>query len=308
MMTIPKMEPQKTIVGFIGLGVMGKPMAKNLMKAGYQLKAYDLFPEKAADLVEAGAQLLDSPLEIARECDVVFTMVNDAPNLRSIYFGENGCKAAMHPGQVFIDTSTIAPAEIRRISAEIAETGAVMLDAPVSGGQPGAAKATLTIMVGGEEAAFKACETILNTIGSTITYMGKSGSGQVTKLGNQIMLGMNTLGICEGLMLATREGVDLEKYLKAVTPGTGASKILSAFGPHLAKHVFPGTFAAKTIRKDFRLLSETMVEENLVLPGAALLLQLYNMVVADDPNKSFESLLVALEKMNGFQVNHYFDD
>lgn len=304
-MTMQRMDPGKATIGFIGLGVMGKPMAKNVMKAGYQLKIYDLFPEKAADMVEAGAELLSSATEIAEACDVIFTMVNDVPNLKSIYFGENGCSKAMRAGKIFVDTSTISPGEIRKINAQVAETGAAMLDAPVSGGEQGAVNGTLTVMVGGDEEVFNACEPILNAIGKTITYMGGPGCGQATKLGNQIMLGMNTLGVCEGLMLATREGVDLEKYLHAVTPGSGASTILSGFGPYLAKHIFPGSFAVRAIRKDFRLIGETMAADNISLPGAALLLQLYNTVAAVDETKSFESILVALEKLNGFEVNNY---
>lgn len=300
-----RMEPGKAIVGFVGVGVMGKPMAKNVMKAGYQLKIYDLFPEKAAELIEGGAELMRSPAELTEACDVIFTMVNDVPNLRAIYFGENGCRRAMTAGKVFVDTSTIAPGEIRKIHAEVESTGAVMLDAPVSGGESGAVNGTLTIMVGGDEEVFKACEPVLMSIGKTLTYMGGPGCGQATKLGNQIMLGMNTLGVCEGLMLATREGVDLEKYLHAVTPGSGASTILSGFGPYLAKHIFPGSFAVRAIRKDFRLIGETMVADNISLPGAALLLQLYNTVAAIDETKSFESILVALEKLNGFEVNNY---
>ncbi len=303
-MTILNLEPGKAAIGFIGLGVMGKPMAKNLIKAGYQLKLYDLFPAKASELVTEGAELMSSPAEVAKASGAIITMVNDAPNLREVLFGETGCIRGLKEGQVYIDASTISPTEVRRCSAKIAEYGAYMLDAPVSGGEQGAIDGTLTIMIGGDEAVFEACQPVLSALGTTITYMGASGSGQVTKLGNQIMFGLNTLGVCEGLMLATREGVNLEKYLKAVMPGSGSSAILQSLGPYLAKRVFPGSFPVRLMRKDFRLIGETMAEENISLPGAALLLQLYNVVAAVDQNKSFESLIVALEKLNGFEVNN----
>ncbi len=298
--------PERTAIGFIGVGVMGKPMVKNLIKAGYQLKLYDLFPAKALEVVaEGGAELLASPKAVAEVSDVVITMVNDAPNLREVLFGDDGAVKGMRAGQVFIDSSTISPTEVRRCSKAIAEKGGYLLDAPVSGGEKGATDGTLTIMAGGDEDVFNACQPVFDALGKTVTYMGKSGSGQVTKLGNQIMFGLNTLGVCEGLMLATREGVDLEKYLKAVTPGSGGSTILTGFGPYLAKRVFPGSFPVRLMRKDFRLITETMAEENISLPGSALLLQLYNSVASVDDKASFESLIVALEKLNGFQVNGY---
>lgn len=306
MLELKLFAPESTVVGFIGVGTMGKPMVKNLIKAGYQLKLYDLFPTKALEVVaDGGAELMDSPKVVAEVSDVVITMVNDAPNLREVLFGDSGATKAAHAGQVFIDSSTISPTEVRRCSKAIAENGGYMLDAPVSGGEKGATEGTLTIMVGGEESVFNACQPIFNALGNTLTYMGKSGSGQVTKLGNQIMFGLNTLGVCEGLMLATREGVDLEKYLKAVTTGSGGSVILSGFGPYLAKRIFPGSFPVRLMRKDFRLITETMAEENISLPGSALLLQLYNSAAAVNDMASFESLIVALEKLNGFQVNDY---
>jgi len=292
-------------IGFIGVGTMGKPMAENMIKAGFQLFLYDMYPEKAKELVPLGAKLMNSPAESASEADVVITMVNDAPNLEEVYFGEKGCAETAKKGCIFVDMSTIAPNSIRGFHKRLTGMGYDMLDAPVSGGKSGAEAATLTIMVGGSAAAFETCKSVFEAMGKTITHLGGPGAGQITKMGNQIMLGLNTLGVCEGLMLAFREGLDLEKYLQAVGVGAGQSAMLSIFGKPLSQRIFPGNFPIKLIQKDFRLIVQTLAEEDLALPGAALMQLLYNSVANTDPTIGHEGVLVALEKMNSFQIGKY---
>lgn len=290
-------------VGFIGLGAMGKPMALNLLKAGFHVNGYDLFPEKAQEIVEAGGTLMGSPKEVTEASQVVMTMINDRPNLENVFLGENGCMEGLHEGVIFMDSSTIAPNDIRYFSKLLEEKGHALLDTPVSGGVKGATEGTLTIMAGGDERAFEAAKSVLEAMGTTITYMGKSGAGQATKLCNQIMLGINTLGVSEMLMLAAKEGLDLEKVLTAVKVGSGESRMLKNWSSNMSKDIFEGKFPVKLIQKDFRLVNQTLIEDNLSLPGAALVLQLYNSVADSDPMIGHEGLLVALEKLNGFKVS-----
>jgi len=294
-----------TKVGFIGLGTMGKPMVLNLLKAGFAVNGYDLFPEKVAEVTDAGGTLLNSPAEVAKNSQVVLTMVNDCPNLEQILFGKNGCHTSLHDDLIFIDSSTIAPNDIRRIYGRLSKLGHEFIDAPVSGGAKGAIEGTLTIMAGGSEKAFQRVLPILEAMGSRVTYMGLPGSGQVTKLCNQIMLGINTLGVSEALMLASREGLDLDKLLEALVVGAGTSRMLVNYGAKMSNNDFSGKFPIRLIQKDFRLVNQTLVEDSLSLPGTALVLQLYNSVAASDPMIGHEGLLVALEKLNGFEVGKF---
>lgn len=292
-------------IGFIGLGTMGKPMAVNLIKAGFNVHGYDLFPEKAQDFVAAGGKMLASPKEVATACQVVVTMINDLPNLEDVFFGKEGCAHGLHNDLIFIDTSTIAPNDIRKIHAKLLEKGCELLDAPVSGGSIGATDGTLTIMVGGDEETFVTCRPVLEAMGSRVTYMGASGAGQATKLCSQIMLGINTLGVSEALMLASREGIDLDRMIEALVVGAGESRMLRNHGRNMSRHSFPGKFPIKLIQKDFKLVNQTLIEDNLSLPGASLVLQLYNSVAASEPIVGHEGLLIALEKLNGFEVGQY---
>ena len=292
-------------IGFVGLGTMGKPMALNLIKTGFHVNGYDLFPEKASEFIDAGGKMLSSPREVAEKSQVVITMINDLPNLEIVLYGENGCVHGLHDDLVFIDTSTIAPNDIRRIHAMLLEKGHELLDAPVSGGAKGATDGTLTIMVGGNEATYEVCLPVLEAMGSRVTYMGASGTGQATKLCNQIMLGFNTLGVSEALMLASREGIDLDRMLEALVVGAGESRMLKNHGANMSKHAFPGKFPIKLIQKDYKLINQTLIEDNLSLPGASLVLQLYNSVAASEPMVGHEGLLIALEKLNGFEVGRY---
>ena len=292
-------------IGFVGLGTMGQPMAVNLIKAGFNVHGYDLFPEKAQDFVQTGGKMLASPKDVAAASQVVVTMINDLPNLEDVLFGAAGCVRGLRDDLIFIDASTIAPNDIRKIHARLLEKGCELLDAPVSGGSKGATDGTLTIMVGGDAATFETCRPVLEAMSARLTYMGPSGAGQATKLCSQIMLGINTLGVSEALMLASREGIDLDRMIEALVVGAGESRMLRNHAGNMARNSFPGKFPIKLIQKDFKLVNQTLIEDNLSLPGASLVLQLYNSVAASEPTAGHEGLLIALEKLNGFEVGHY---
>jgi len=292
-------------IGFIGLGTMGKPMALNLLKKGYQVNGYDLFPEKARDFSQAGGTLLNSAVEVARNSHFIFTSVPSFVNLQEIMFGKNGCIKDLIKGRIFVDLSTIAPAEARQMSEQLAKAGHSFLDAPVSGGQKGAAEGTLTIMVGGDEAAFASARPLLEAISSRLTYMGTSGTGQATKLANNLMLAINTAGVAEALMLGSREGVDLNKLLEAVMIGSGRSAQLESHGKNMSMDMFPGKFPVKLMQKDLRLVSQTMIDDNLSLPLSATVLQLYNAAAAAQPGAGHEGVIISLEQLNGYQVGKY---
>lgn len=292
-------------VGFIGLGTMGKPMALNLLKSGNTVYGYDLFPEKAQDFAAAGGQLLNSSAQAAQKSQVIFTSVPSYANLQEVMFGEGGCAVALESRKIFVDLSTISPAEARQMHEKLSGLGHQFLDAPVSGGQKGAAAGTLTIMVGGEEAAFEAARPLLEALSSRLTYMGASGSGQATKLANNLMLAINTVGVAEALMLGTREGVDLEKLLDAVMVGSGRSAQLESHGANMARNSFPGKFPIRLMQKDLRLVNQTMIEDNISLPMSSTVLQLYNAAAAQQPGAGHEGVILALEALNGYQAGNY---
>lgn len=294
-----------TKVGSIGLGTMGKPMAMNLLKAGRKVYGNDLFPEKAQDFVEAGGVLMDTAADVVREAAVIFTSVPSAANLQDILFGENGCVEGLTEQKIFADLNTISPAEARSFYQKLAEKGHRFLDTPVSGGQKGAIAGTLAIMVGGDEDAFETIKPLLDIIGSEPTYMGKAGTGQATKMANQLMLGINTAGVAEALMLGTREGVDLEKLLDVVKNGSGTSRQLISQGENMSKDHFPDKFPIKLIQKDFRLANQTMIEDNISLPLSSMVLQLYNAAASVQPMAGHEGIIIALEQLNGYHVGHY---
>ena len=292
-------------VGFIGLGTMGKPMALNLLKAGCQVYGNDLFPEKAQDFVEAGGIMMAGAAEVVQKATVIFTSVPSAVNLHEILFGENGCVEGLKERKIFADLSTISPSEARMFYQKLAKKGHKFLDTPVSGGQKGAIAGTLAIMVGGDEDAFETIKPLLDIIGSEPSYMGKAGTGQATKMANQLMLGINTAGVAEALMLGTREGVDLEKLLNVMKNGSGTSRQLMSQGENMAKDQFPGKFPIKLIQKDFRLASQTMIEDNISLPLSSMVLQLYNAAAAVQPMAGHEGIIIALEQLNGYQVGQF---
>jgi len=291
---------RKKRIGFIGLGVMGRPMALNLLKAGYPMVVWNRTRSKMKPLLEAGAEGADSPREVAEKSDVVITMVTDSPDVEEVILGPNGVIHGAHPGLIVIDMSTISPTVTRRIAQKLAEKGVKMLDAPVSGGDIGAKQGTLSIMVGGPKETFEECLPIFKVLGKKITYMGPSGMGQTTKLCNQVICALNIQAVCEGLMLGATAGLDLKKLLEVVTAGAAGSWMLSNLGPKMIERDFRPGFKISHQQKDLRLVLSFASELKLPLPGTALVQQMLRSVEAEGlGDKGTQAAIVAMEKIAG---------
>ncbi|HIE14059.1 TPA: 2-hydroxy-3-oxopropionate reductase [Candidatus Bathyarchaeota archaeon] len=294
----------KPRIGFIGLGVMGKPMAKRLLEAGYPLIVWNRTRSKMEELVSAGAKGANSPKEVAENSDIVITMVTDSPDVEEVVLGSNGVIEGTREGMILIDMSTISPYVAKRIAAKLAEKGVKMLDAPVSGGDIGAKQGTLSIMVGGSLDTYKKVLPIFKVLGKRITYMGPNGSGQMTKLCNQIICALNIQAVCEGLTLAAKAGLELEKLLNVVTAGAAGSWMLSNLGPKMVKGDFEPGFRIKHQIKDLRLVLEAASNLKLPLPGTALVQQMLRAVEAEGlGDKGTQALIVAMEKLANFKVS-----
>jgi len=288
-------------IGFIGTGIMGKPMAGHILKAGYPLTVYTRSRNKADELVQDGAVWADSPLEVAKNSDIIITIVSDTPDVEQVLFGENGLESGLDAGKIVIDMSTISASATRGFSERLAEKGVFLLDAPVSGGDIGAINATLTIMVGGDKAAFDKCVPLLQTMGTKVTHVGTSGAGQATKMVNQIMSAACLLGVCEGLVLAEKEGLDLEKTIDIILGGNGASTQLKANGPKVAKGDYSPGFMLDLFIKDHTMVNKAQKDHSVGSPITTLALQLSN--TARDEfggREGTQSIAKILEKM---QIN-----
>jgi 3-hydroxyisobutyrate dehydrogenase len=258
---------------------------------------------KMAPLVEAGAARAGSPAEVAAASDVVISIVSDSPDVAQVALGEGGVIESARQEMLYIDMSTISPRVAREVAARMAEQGAAMLDAPVSGGDKGAIEGTLSIMVGGPEEAFEQARPIFDVLGRAVTYMGPSGSGQATKLCNQTVCVLNILATCEGLLLAARSGLDPERLLSAITQGAAGSWMLQNLGPKIAARDFSPGFMVRLQQKDLRLVMEAAEELKLPLPGAALVNHLFRAVeAAGDGDLGTQALVTALERLAGFEV------
>jgi 3-hydroxyisobutyrate dehydrogenase len=267
-------------IGFIGLGLMGKPMAKRLLSAGHELKVFNRSRGPVEELVRLGAEAAGSPAETASESDYTILMLPDSKDVRLVVLGERGVIQAAKPGSTVIDMSTISPVVEREIYATLKERGVGYLDAPVTGGTIGAEQGTLAIMVGGDYAVFKKAEPILRVLGQRIVYMGPSGSGQMTKICNQISVALSLLGACEALLLASKSGLDLDKVIEIISSGAGASWQLANLGPAIVNRDFRPGFKAEHLMKDLRIALEIGQELNLPLLGTALVHQLFKSLVA----------------------------
>ena len=217
-------------IGLIGLGIMGRPMAKNILKAGYELMVNDLNEEAVADVVAAGATAATNA-EIGAACDVVLTMLPNSPHVKAVMLGENGVINAMKEGQIFVDMSSINPVASKEIAAALAEKGVEMLDAPVSGGEPKAIDGTLSFMVGGKQEVFDKCKDLLSTMGASVVRCGEIGAGNTTKLANQIIVACNIQALSEALTLAQLAGVDPEAVFAAIKGGLAGSTVMNAKAP-----------------------------------------------------------------------------
>ncbi len=274
-------EPGRTRVGFVGLGLMGLPMARNLLEAGYQLTVYNRTAAKAEPLVARGARQAASPAEVARQSDVVITIVTDSPDVEAVAGGPEGLLAGAHEGMTWIDMSTISPEVTRRLGAEAARRGVASLDAPVSGGPPGAEAGTLSIMVGGPRDVFEACLPVLGAMGKTIVHVGELGAGQVTKACNQVVIAATLAGIAEALVLGAKAGVDPALIREALLGGYAGSRLLEVHGERMIKHAFDPGFFVRLHDKDLHIVIDMARSLAVAAPVTALAAQHFNALIAD---------------------------
>ncbi|THF54999.1 NAD(P)-dependent oxidoreductase [Pseudothauera rhizosphaerae] len=287
-------------VGFIGLGLMGRPMALNLIKAGHTVHVWSRRRESMQPLQEAGAGDCASAAEVARRAAVTISMVADAPDVEQVTLGPDGVADGAGSSHIHVDMSTIAPAAAQRIAAGLAERGVAMLDAPVSGGEVGAIAGSLTIMVGGDATAFERVKPAFEAIGKSVTLIGSSGAGQVAKACNQILTGVGVAAVAEALNFATRSGVDAGKVREALLGGFAYSRILENHGQRMLDRNFKPGFKAWMHQKDMRIVMEEAHRLGLALPSSAATAQMFNALVGSGLGEDDSiAMLKLLERMSG---------
>jgi 3-hydroxyisobutyrate dehydrogenase len=295
---------EKPRIGFIGLGIMGKPMCANLLKAGYALTVWNRSQPGIDDVVGYGGAAGESPADVAAKGDVIITMVTDSPDVQKVVLGPEGVLEGARAGSVVIDMSTISPSVTREVAAALAERGVEMLDAPVSGGDVGAKAGTLSIMVGGKPEVFERCLPVFQAMGKNIIHIGPTGAGQTTKLCNQIAVAVNMLAGCEAIMLAAKSGIDPQKMLDAISAGAAGSWMLSNLAPRIVRGDFAPGFMIRLAQKDLRLVLESANELQLPLPGTALMNQVWRAVEAEGGGDlGTQAAIKALEKWANFSVS-----
>lgn len=297
-------QTDKPVVGFIGLGIMGLPMAFNLLRAGFPLRVYNRTASKAAPLAEGGATVCASPAEAAHGAAVVITIVSDTPDVELVMRGPDGVFAGAAPGTAVIDMSTISPNATRTLAAEAEAAGLDWMDAPVSGGQVGAVAGKLTIFCGCRPETLERCLPVLQALGSSITRMGGPGCGQAAKLGNQIAGSINILALSEALLYADKAGLDLPAFIQALMGGSAQSALLGRHGPKVAARDFAPGFMVKLQQKDLRLVLEAAHSLGVPALGTSLAYQLYSMVEAEPGGGELgnQAMVKALEKLAGYEI------
>lgn len=287
-------------VGFIGLGLMGRPMALNLIRAGHSLRVWARRPEAMQPLLDAGATAGTSAADVAAAVDVVITVVGDGPDVERVALGPNGIADGARPGLIHIDMSTISPELTQSMATRLRERGVTMLDAPVSGGEPGAINATLTIMVGGEASAFDCVKPLFEAMGKTISHIGGNGAGQVAKACNQIVTGVGVAAVAEALNFARKSGVDAGAVREVLLGGFAASRILDVHGGRMVKRDFQPGFKSWMHQKDMRIVLDEAHRLGLQLPTAAAAAQLYNAMVGSGLGEEDSvAMLKLFERMSG---------
>jgi 2-hydroxy-3-oxopropionate reductase len=271
----------KKKIGFIGLGIMGKPMAMNLLKAGYNLTVYDIRPEPVKEVVAAGAQEGRCSEDVAKKSEVVITMLPNSPEVKEAVLGQHGVLDGAKPGTILIDMSSIAPLVSKEVAAKAQEKGVEMLDAPVSGGEPKAIDGTLSIMVGGKKDVFDQVEDILKVMGASAVLVGDIGSGNTTKLANQIIVALNIAAMSEAMVLATKAGVDPEKVYQAIRGGLAGSTVLDAKVPLALNGNFKPGFRIELHIKDLQNALDTAQELGVSVPLASGVMEVMQALKAD---------------------------
>lgn len=290
-------------IGFIGLGIMGRPMCANLLKAGYPLTVWNRSRPGIEEVVGLGAREGADPADVAERSDVVITMVTDSPDVQRVVLGPRGVIEGAREGMVVIDMTTISPSVTREIAGALGEREVEMLDAPVSGGDVGARAGTLSIMVGGREEVFERCLPVFQAMGKNILHLGPNGAGQTCKLCNQIAVALNMLAGCEALIFAAKSGIDPQKMLDAISAGAAGSWMLSNLAPRIVRGDYAPGFMIRLAQKDLRLVLEAANEMQLPLPGTALMNQVWRAVEAEGGGDlGTQAAIQALEKWAGFSL------
>jgi len=290
-------------VGFIGLGIMGRGMAANLLKAGFSVTVWNRTIIRMEELVALGARAGANPADVAERSDVVVVCVSDTPDVQAVILGENGVIHGAQPGSLVIDCSTISPQATQEIAAQLAQGGIFMLDAPVSGGSEGAAKGTLSIMVGGDAAQFERALPVFQAMGKTVTHVGGNGAGQTVKLVNQVLVVGNCLAMCEALMFAEAGGVDLQKTYDAISQGAAGSWMFTNRAPQIIHRDWRPGFTIDLQQKDLRLVLAAADRFGVPLPATSLIFQLYRTLQSQGLGAEGNHALVkALEHLSGFAI------
>lgn len=290
-------------IGFIGLGIMGRPMAGHLIDAGHELVTYVKHGTLDKDLASKGMTQVDTPKAVAEQSDIIITMVPDTPDVEEVILGENGVIEGLQKGALVIDMSSIAPIPTQEIARRITDAGGEFVDAPVSGGEGGAINAVLTIMVGGPEESFKRALPVLEVMGKTITHIGDHGAGQICKVANQIVVALTIQATAEGLLFASKAGADVSKVREALLGGLAQSKILDVHGERMINRTFDPGFRIRLHQKDLNLALESARSLNLSLPGTANAQQLFQACAANNgADWDHAGIVRALEKLANHEV------
>ncbi len=287
-------------VGFIGLGIMGRPMALNLLQGGHSVTVWARRQESMTPLLDAGAQGATSPAAVAAQSDIVFSMVADAPDVREVMLGDQGVAQSAHAGLIAVDMSTIPPAAAKSIGTELAAKGVSFLDAPVSGGEVGAIAGTLSIMVGGDQQAFEQVQPLFACMGKNVVYVGGPGAGQVAKAANQILTGIGVLAVAEAMAFAKKNGVEPARVREALMGGFAGSKILENHGQRMIDRNFKPGFKSWMHEKDMNIVMQTAHELGLYLPASAATAQMYKAMVGTGMgDEDSIAVLKLLEQLSG---------
>ncbi len=290
-------------IGFIGLGIMGKPMSKNLLKAGYQLVVYDIVPAAVEEVVAAGAKKGASPKDVAAKTEIIITMLPNSPQVKEVVLGKDGIIETTRPGSILIDMSSIAPLVSREVAAKLAEKQIRMLDAPVSGGEPKAIDGTLSIMVGGNKADFDEFFPLMKAMGASVVLCGEIGAGNVTKLANQIVVAANIAAVSEALVLATKAGVNPDLVYQAIRGGLAGSTVLDAKAPLMMDRKFKPGFRINLHIKDLNNILETAKAIDAPTPLSDQTMAMMQSLKEEYGDSDHSALVRYYEKLAGIELH-----
>ena len=290
-------------LGFIGLGIMGKPMAEHLLDAGNTIHAYDLFPEPVKELVAKGAVACTNCKEVSQKSDIIFIMVQDTPDVEAVLFGKDGVAEGVKSGSTVVDMSSLSPIATKEFAKKLMAMGVKVLDAPVSGGQVGAEKAILSIMVGGKPKVFEQIKPYLELMGKNIVHIGGNGDGQTCKVANQIVVGVTIEAVAEAILFAAKAGADPAKVRNALLGGFAQSRILDLHGERFLNRNFKPGFRVKLQQKDLNLALQAARSLKMSLPATAVAQEMFNAAAAEGGDDLDHSgLILALEKLANYKI------